>query len=163
MNYENIMRAVFLDRPNRFLAHVRLDGQIEPVHVKNTGRCAELLIPGAEVWHERALLDRMLEGTEQIPGVRHIPGVHVISDNPDLTRRDLIVALTFDGKTCADVAREYEKRGVIVNERVQESLYSARQVRSLGVPGIVRITPLHCHRIDEIDRFLKITAEIAAL
>lgn len=114
-------------------------------------------------WHERALLDHMLEGTEELPGVRHIPGVHVISDNPDLTQRDLIVALTFDGKTCVDVAREYEKRGVIVNERVKESLYSARQVLSLGVPGIVRVTPLHCHRIDEIDKFLKITAEIAAL
>lgn len=114
-------------------------------------------------WHERALLDHMLEGTDEIPGVRHIPGVHVISDNPDLTQRDLIVALTFDGKSCTDVAREYEKRGVIVNERVKESLYSARQVLSLGVDGIVRVTPLHCHTLEEIDRFLKITAEIAAL
>ncbi|MCR5089757.1 MAG: DNA/RNA nuclease SfsA [Oscillospiraceae bacterium] len=50
MRYDNIIRAVFLDRPNRFIAHVRLDGRIETVHVKNTGRCAELLIPGAEVW-----------------------------------------------------------------------------------------------------------------
>ena len=114
-------------------------------------------------WHERALLKHMLDGPDELLGVRHIPGVHVISDNPDLTQRDLIVALTFDGKKCVDVSREYEKRGVIVNERVQESLYSARQVLSLGVPGIVRITPLHCHRIHEIDKFLKITAEIAAL
>ena len=87
-------------------------------------------------------------------------GDRLKGDTPGMYR---IGELTFDGKTCVDVAREYEKRGVIVNERVQESLYSARQVRSLGVPGIVRITPLHCHRIDEIDRFLKITAEIAAL
>lgn len=50
MQYPNIVRAEFLNRPNRFLAHVRLDGQAETVHVKNTGRCAELLIPGAEVW-----------------------------------------------------------------------------------------------------------------
>lgn len=50
MKYENIIRAAFLDRPNRFVAHVLLDGQRETVHVKNTGRCAELLIPGAEVW-----------------------------------------------------------------------------------------------------------------
>lgn len=114
-------------------------------------------------WHERALLAHMLEGTAEIPGVRHIPGVHVISDNPDLTQRDLIVALTFDGKRCADVSREYEKRGVIVHERDKSSLYNERQVLSLGVDGIVRITPLHCHRIDEIDKFLKITAEIAAL
>lgn len=37
MKYNNIMKAVFLDRPNRFIAHVELEGQIETVHVKNTG------------------------------------------------------------------------------------------------------------------------------
>ena len=51
----------------------------------------------------------------------------------------------------------------IVHERDKSSLYNERQVLSLGVDGIVRVTPLHCHRIDEIDKFLKITAEIAAL
>ena len=50
MRYKNITKAVFIDRPNRFIAHVELEGQIEMVHVKNTGRCRELLIPGAEVW-----------------------------------------------------------------------------------------------------------------
>ena len=50
MRYKNITKAVFLDRPNRFIAHVELEGQIETVHVKNTGRCRELLIPGVEVW-----------------------------------------------------------------------------------------------------------------
>lgn len=50
MTYKNFTKAVFLDRPNRFIAHVELEGRIETVHVKNTGRCRELLIPGAEVW-----------------------------------------------------------------------------------------------------------------
>ena len=50
MKYGNITEARFLDRPNRFTAHVELNGQIETVHVKNTGRCRELLLPGAEVW-----------------------------------------------------------------------------------------------------------------
>ncbi len=50
MKYENIKRAVFLKRPNRFIAEVDLDGMKETVHVKNTGRCKELLIPGCEVW-----------------------------------------------------------------------------------------------------------------
>lgn len=50
MTYDNICRAVFIDRPNRFVAHVERDGHTETVHVKNTGRCRELLIPGAEVW-----------------------------------------------------------------------------------------------------------------
>ena len=50
MRYDNITRGIFIDRPNRFIAHVDIDGKHETVHVKNTGRCKELLIPGCEVW-----------------------------------------------------------------------------------------------------------------
>ncbi len=50
MRYENITRGFFVDRPNRFVAHVNIAGRTETVHVKNTGRCRELLLPGAEVW-----------------------------------------------------------------------------------------------------------------
>ncbi len=50
MKYNNIIRAVFLKRPNRFIAEVRVEGHKETVHVKNTGRCKELLIPDCEVW-----------------------------------------------------------------------------------------------------------------
>ena len=50
MKYDNIHKAVFISRPNRFIAKVSMDGHEETVHVKNTGRCRELLIPGAEVW-----------------------------------------------------------------------------------------------------------------
>ena len=50
MQYESIRPAVFLDRPNRFIAHVELNGAAEVCHVKNTGRCRELLLPGAAVW-----------------------------------------------------------------------------------------------------------------
>ena len=54
MRYERIERAVFLERPNRFIAYVELNGQKETVHVKNTGRCAELLVPGASVYVQRS-------------------------------------------------------------------------------------------------------------
>ena len=50
MEYENITPAIFRSRPNRFIAQVEVDGKNEIVHVKNTGRCKELLIPGCEVW-----------------------------------------------------------------------------------------------------------------
>ena len=50
MVYDNVTRAVFVKRPNRFIAEVNIDGRRETVHVKNTGRCKELLIPGSEVW-----------------------------------------------------------------------------------------------------------------
>lgn len=50
MRYETIKKGKFLRRPNRFIAHVEIDGREEICHVKNTGRCRELLQPGAEVW-----------------------------------------------------------------------------------------------------------------
>ncbi len=50
MKYENIVKGEFLSRPNRFIAEVLIDGKKETVHVKNTGRCRELLVDGAEVF-----------------------------------------------------------------------------------------------------------------
>lgn len=54
MKYRNITKGKFLSRPNRFIAQVELQGQVETVHVKNTGRCRELLIPGVEVILEKS-------------------------------------------------------------------------------------------------------------
>ena len=54
MKYENITEGVFLSRPNRFIANVLIDGKEEVVHVKNTGRCRELLIPGVKVFLEKS-------------------------------------------------------------------------------------------------------------
>ena len=50
MIYNNVTKAEFIRRPNRFIAEVKVDGHKEIVHVKNTGRCKELLVPGSEVW-----------------------------------------------------------------------------------------------------------------
>ena len=50
MRYREVRAARFIERPNRFIAQVELDGKTETVHVKNTGRCRELLLPGAEVY-----------------------------------------------------------------------------------------------------------------
>ncbi len=61
MIYSKIVHGKFIDRPNRFIAHVEVEGKIETVHVKNTGRCRELLLPGVEV---------VLEDFRQNPGKR---------------------------------------------------------------------------------------------
>ncbi|MBE5961940.1 MAG: DNA/RNA nuclease SfsA [Lachnospiraceae bacterium] len=50
MKYENIYEGRFISRPNRFIAHIEINGKTEICHVKNTGRCKELLIPGATVY-----------------------------------------------------------------------------------------------------------------
>ncbi len=54
MRYQNIYKATFLARPNRFIAKVLLDGKELTVHVKNTGRCRELLVPGCTVYLEKS-------------------------------------------------------------------------------------------------------------
>ncbi len=72
MRYRRVVLGTFIDRPNRFIAHVRIDGRIETVHVKNTGRCKEILIPETVV-------------------------VLSVSDNPTRkTRYDLIAAYKGD-------------------------------------------------------------------
>ena len=54
MKYGTIRQGRFLSRPNRFIAHVELDGEIVICHVKNTGRCRELLVPGVTVYLEES-------------------------------------------------------------------------------------------------------------
>ena len=110
--------------------------------------------------HERALLHRMLEGSDAIPGLRHIPCVTVLLDHDDLASRDLILAISINGLEHSQAVREYEKRGVIVYERVVASIYSGRMLESLGLEGAVRVSPLHCHTFEDVDRFLLVTQDI---
>lgn len=61
MKYENVVQGKFIKRPNRFIAHVEIEGREEIVHVKNTGRCKELLVPGATVYLQKS--DNMSRST----------------------------------------------------------------------------------------------------
>ena len=82
MKYERIEKAVFLERPNRFIAYALVAGRRETIHVKNTGRCAELLKAGAVIYVQESLKperktkwdliavekgDRMVNMDSQIP------------------------------------------------------------------------------------------------
>ena len=111
---------------------------------------------------EHSLLIHMMEGTPEVPGLRHIPGVQVFLDSADDVDRDLISAIGINGVDYVQLTAEYYKRGITVFERVNTSLYSKRIVESLGLTGAVRISPLHCHSTADIDDFLRVTAEIAA-
>ncbi|BDH63026.1 hypothetical protein MTP04_31560 [Lysinibacillus sp. PLM2] len=111
--------------------------------------------------HERALLYRLLEGTNEVPGLRYINGVNVLLDTEDLHDRDLISAISIDGIGYTEAVAQYYKRGVTVFERINTSLYSKRIVESLGIDGAIRVSPLHCHDANDIDEFLKITSELA--
>lgn len=98
MKYENIVKGVFLSRPNRFIAKVLIDGAEETVHVKNTGRCRELLTDRAKVFLSR-------------------------SSNPDRkTKYDLIAVrkgdklINMDSQIPNDVAGEWLKKGNVFSE-----------------------------------------------
>lgn len=123
----------------------------------------ELFVTGMEHIHlqERALLKLMLDGTENVPGLRNIPGVELYGDDADLTQRDLIVAMGFEKLSWSDAVVEYRKRGVIVFERLNSSPYSKRAVEAIGTAGAIRVSPLHCHTKADIEKYLLITAEIA--
>ena len=111
---------------------------------------------------ERALLYRMLEGTAEAPGLRHIPGVSLAADPDPVEGRDLIAGIRVRGLTTAQLGEAYLRRGVITAPRTGDSIYSRRIVTALGFPeGLVRVSPLHCHGAGDIDRFLRVTAEIA--
>ena len=110
--------------------------------------------------HERALLHRLLEGSERVPGLRSIPGATVLLDHNDLVSRDLILAISIRGLEHSQAVREYESRGVIVYERVASSIYSGRMLESLALDGAVRVSPLHCHTFEDVDRFLEVTRAI---
>lgn len=113
--------------------------------------------------HERALLYRMLNGSEKVPGLRNIPGVILYVDTDDLTKRDLIVPLGFENMTPKEVAARYEEEGIVIHERVDSSLYSVRQLHSFNTHGIARISPFHCNNTDEIDYFLVTTEKMAKM
>lgn len=101
MRCANVIPAVFLSRPNRFIAEVELEGRIERVHVKNTGRCRELLVPGCRCY---------LSG----------------SGNPERkTRYDLIAVqkgellINMDSQAVNDVAEEYLKKGILFSKEAK--------------------------------------------
>ena len=123
----------------------------------------ELYAEGMKRIHlqERGLLNRLLEGGNGHIGLRYIEGVKVFADSSDLTRRDLIAAIAIDGITLEETVKEYYKRGVVVCDRPKTSMYAERIVTALGIDGAIRVSPMHCHGREDIDRFLDVTKEIA--
>ena len=101
MRYKSIIPGIFLERPNRFIAYIEIDGKRETVHVKNTGRCAELLKAGARVYLQE-------------------------SDNPDRkTRWDLIAVekedargntklVNMDSQVPNQVVKEWIEKGGLI-------------------------------------------------
>ena len=83
MNYDNCFEGTFIRRLNRFVAEVSVDGEAQRVHVKNTGRCAELLVPGYRVFLERSDAPGRKTAYDLVAVEKPIPGgvCHVNMDS----------------------------------------------------------------------------------
>lgn len=112
--------------------------------------------------HERALLERALNGTDEVQGLRERHGVkvHFLPEDADLATRDCLFPITIEGKRTSDVVQEYMKNGIVVYDRLRTNPMSRRTLDSVGLEELIRVTPLHCNNKEEIDNFLRITESI---
>lgn len=99
MKYKKVVDGIFLSRPNRFIANVTVDGREEVVHVKNTGRCKELLVPGAKVY--LSVSDNTARKTKY-----DMIAVEKIYN-------DRIILINMDSQIPNDIAFEWLKKGNI--------------------------------------------------
>ena len=123
MKYRIVHQAVFVERPNRFIAHVELDGCQETVHVKNTGRCRELLVPGCEVY--LAGTDKLTRKTAwDLVAVRKNNGllINIDSQAPNAVVREWLEEKGFDvirpeytyGDSRIDFYLEHEAKRILM-------------------------------------------------
>lgn len=133
-------------------------------HETDSAEKREQFVTGMQMicLHERALLSILLNGSENVSGLREMDHLDVYLDFDDLTKRDLILAINFKNMQAAEAVKIYDKKGVTVFERVNTSLYSKRMLESFGLKGAIRISPLHCHSANDIDDFLSITKHLAS-
>lgn len=101
MKYSRIKKGTFLERPNRFIAYVEIDGCKEVVHVKNTGRCAELFRPGTEVYVQEADNPERKTKWDMIGVVKDDRMINVDSQIPNVAAKEWIE----DGNLFKDVRK----------------------------------------------------------
>ena len=92
MRYEKMVEGVFLRRPNRFIAHIEIDGQEEICHVKNTGRCRELLVPGAKVWCLDAASDKRKTRYDLIAVQKGVRLINMDSQAPNAAAKEWLLS-----------------------------------------------------------------------
>ena len=131
MIYERIQKGRFLKRPNRFIAKIEINGKEETVHVKNTGRCAELLVSGAEVLVQKSenaerktgwdligvrKADRLINMDSQIPNKAALEWVragHLFPEKVQVTPEKTYGNSRFDLYVCSEKRKAFiEVKGV---------------------------------------------------
>lgn len=110
---------------------------------------------------EQAILNRLLNGTPELPGTKNLPNVTVHFEEANGVNQDLILALTFDNVSCAEAVDKYGEHNILVYARETSSHYSEKILNAVNLKAIVRVSPIHCHTTEDIDRFLEVTQQIA--
>lgn len=105
---------------------------------------------------EQALQFLMLEGTDQVPGLRHIPGVHVWFDQDAQSSKDFIVSVTVDGRSSEKIFQKLIDHNIFVSLRKENSIYCGTLLKEYECGDILRISPMHYNTEEEILRFLQV-------
>lgn len=122
-----------------------------------------LIVEGMNRIHlqEQAILNRLINGTSRVTGTKDIPNVTVHFEEANGVNQDLILALTFDNISCGDTVQKYGENNILVYARESSSHYSKRILEAVKLDAIVRVSPIHCHTPDDVDKFLEVTRLIA--
>lgn len=156
MKYQNIRVGHFISRPNRFIAKIEIEGAEEIVHVKNTGRCAELLVPGAEVYVQDSLQEAedWLSDNELLQGEMQMA---VSSKSTNIgkkrkTRWDLIAVrkgdrlINMDSQIPNKIVKEW-----LEQEKWNHNLHN----QSDRIHGITKIQPEYTYGKSRIDFYVE--------
>lgn len=106
MVYKDIIKGTFIERPNRFIGKVWIDGRIETVHVKNTGRCRELLNNGASVILEKSNNPNRKTNFSLISVYKNEKLINIDSQAPNFVVYEALKNNLIDGFICDDIKRE---------------------------------------------------------
>lgn len=123
-----------------------------------------LIVEGMKRIHrqEQAILHRFINGSSKVLGITDMEGVTIHFEKANGIHQDLILALTFESMSCSDAVKEYGEYNILVYAREASSHYSKRILDAVELDAIVRVSPVHCHTIEDVDAFLKVTQQITS-
>ncbi len=114
---------------------------------------------GAIERHERALMYRMLHGTETVRGINDMEEATIYFVD-DLTKRDAILPMRLQGIEPVDAVKKYIENGIYVYHRSMNNKMSRRVLEGAGIPSVIRVSPMHFNTPEEVDQFLLVTEKI---
>ncbi len=137
MKYENIKIGNFIERPNRFIAHIEVDGNLEICHVKNTGRCKELLIPNSKVFVQEFDSDKRKTKYDLISVYKENKLVNIDSQAPNKVVAEFLPKLFDDIKYIKPEAKYKNSRFDFYVETISDKIFLEVKGVTLEDNGVV--------------------------